>query len=48
MLADVIVGVVIGIFVVLAVRSYFKQRKKGCGGNCAGCSMHCGKDNKNS
>ncbi len=44
--ADVIVGIVVALLVVLAVRSMLKAKKSGknmCGGdcsNCAGCAMH--------
>lgn len=42
MLANIIVGGIVLIFIVLAVRSYIKQRKSGgCGGGCAGCKMNC-------
>lgn len=42
MIENIIVVIVICIFIILAVRSYIKQRKQGdCGGSCAGCSMNC-------
>ncbi len=41
MLANIIVGLIIFIFIILAVRSYIKQRKQGGCGCCAGCRMNC-------
>lgn len=48
MLANIIVGLIILIFIILAARSYIKQRKQGgCGGGCAGCPMSCPSKKKN-
>ena len=48
--ADVIVGIVVALLVVLAVRSMLKAKKSGknmCGGDCGNCAFNgCTKNSK--
>lgn len=40
-MGDIIVGGIIFVLVILALRSYLRQRKNGCGGGCADCGKSC-------
>lgn len=44
MITDIVVSGIVIILIIIAVRSYIKQRsKRSCGGGCTGCSMKCGR-----
>ena len=45
-IGDIIILLGVAVWAVIAVKRGWKNRKRGCGGDCGSCSGGCNKENK--